>query len=657
MINGFMDQAELKGLRESAKYYEALIKNTQSQKTELEKERAALLSSLQGSLDKGDFSVGDVEFIEAMNDINAITESIQEADTNILTFANDIRQISWDTFDVGQERISQLIDEADFLVKLMSNDDLFDDRGNTTDQGDATMGLYAQNYNTYMSQADKYASEIEKINNDLANDPYNQDLIERKQELIEKQRESILAAEDEKQAMKDLAEQGYNAQLESLQDLIDKYKEVQESQKKLADYQKEVSDQSTEISRLQKMTDVYSKINTEEGRMKYQEYQNQLKDAQEQLEETQYDKYISDQEELLDQVYSQAEEFFNEKLSDTDGLISELIATTNEKSSEIADTLREESEAVGYDLSTEMESIWGSNGTATSVLSTYSQNFTSIMTALQGTIDKILEAVDKETAVADEQAETDVTTATTVNTSNPAVTGVTPTTSNSNSSSSTENKSTTSKDDEILKIINSGKSGASYIAQQRKAKNHSKLWTYIVDKYGHVPTYAIYKKLGNKLGVKAPKGYKVSSETNALLSALKAKGYASGTKKADEDYAWTHEGELIRRSDGGIWTNINKGTVFSKEATDNLWDVGNHPENYKNAPGASDLANVQYLKSGNSDNTNLTIENEFILPNVKNYSEFLTEMQHDKKFENMIVDMTIGRINGGSKLAKLKYQW
>ena len=69
----------------------------------------------------------------------------------------------------------------------MENDKLYDDKGQLTNEGKSTMGLHGVNYNVYMAQADKYAQEIAKIDKDLAKDPYNQDLAQRRQELLELQ--------------------------------------------------------------------------------------------------------------------------------------------------------------------------------------------------------------------------------------------------------------------------------------------------------------------------------------------------------------------------------------------------------------------------------------------------------------------------------------
>lgn len=663
MINGFMEQAELKGLAESTEYYNSLITNAESSISDMQAERSALLQSLQESVDSGIITVGSVEWYEMQSQINDVTLAIQEADTSILEFNDKIRQIEWDRFDKEREAVNRLTEEADFLIDLMSTDDLFDDKGRMTDQGMAITGLHGQNYNVYMEQANAYRDEMNRINEELQKkeNQGNTKLIERREELLDLQRDSILAAEDEKQAIKDLVQEGIEKELDTLQELIDKYKDALDSQKDLNDYQKDVSDKAKEVAAIQKQLKAYENDDSEEGRAKRQELQNSLKEAQEELEQTEYDKYISDQKELLDELYTEYDDTLNQRLDNIDQLMNDMIQTINTNASSIADTLSAESKAVGYSLTEEMESIWGDNGSATGVLSTYSENFSNTMTTVQTTIDGIAGYLSQLVNLSDEQAKKDINISTTNNPDNQSIEGKTPTSSNGsgngNKANSTEEGS---KDDEIIKIIKSGKTGKDYIAKQRKAKNHSKLWTYIVDKYGHVPTYEIYKKLGKRLGVKAPKDYKVASETDALLKALKKKGYATGTPRVGkEDNYWTNENGqeyIIRKSDGAVLQRLFPGDkVLNAQASENMYNFAVNPERFMNDLNISNLSSVPFRSSGGSISNSNAIT--FNLPQVKNYEEFVTAMQHDKKFEEMIQNMTVGRINGKSSLNKYKHKF
>lgn len=121
----------------------------------------------------------------------------------------------------------------EWIIDLLSSKELYNEKGQLNDDGMATMGLHGQNYNVYMAQADQYAQELLDINKEIAKDPYNTELISRREELLGLQQDSILAAENEKEAIKDMVEEGINRELDSLKELIDAYNDTLDSAKSL----------------------------------------------------------------------------------------------------------------------------------------------------------------------------------------------------------------------------------------------------------------------------------------------------------------------------------------------------------------------------------------------------------------------------------------
>lgn len=231
MLEESISMSEAKGWVTSTKYYEELIKNQQSQTEQLKKQRQEMLNEMKSGLESGAIKKGSETWYDQINAIDEITLKLKEAETQTEEWNNSIREINWQVFDMIQEQISNITTEADFLIDLMSNKKLYEDNGQLTDEGKATMGLHGQNYETYMYQSDKYAEEIAKLDSQIASDPYDQELIKRRQELLELQQESILNAEQEKEAIRDLVSDGIDKELDSLQSLIDKRNEALDSQK------------------------------------------------------------------------------------------------------------------------------------------------------------------------------------------------------------------------------------------------------------------------------------------------------------------------------------------------------------------------------------------------------------------------------------------
>lgn len=226
MLDEFISQSEAKGYITSQKYYEALSKNTNDRISELKKQRDEMTAEMNAAVDSGAIEKYSQSWYEMVNAIDDVTLEIESANTELLEFKKTMRELDWEVFELIQDRISGITEESDFLIDLMSNKKLYDDKGQLTDEGQASMGLHGVNYNTYMNQADQYAKKVAELNAQIAKDPYNQDLINKRDEYLEAQRESILNAEDEKDAIKSLVEDAINAELDSLDKLIDKRNEA-----------------------------------------------------------------------------------------------------------------------------------------------------------------------------------------------------------------------------------------------------------------------------------------------------------------------------------------------------------------------------------------------------------------------------------------------
>lgn len=231
MMDEYMNQMAAHGYQTSTRYYQSKLIAESNSIKELEKQRNAMLVEFESAMLSGTIEKGSEAWYDMANQIDEVTVAIEEGHTAMLEYKKEIRDIEWGYFDLLQERITQITNEAEFLIDLMGNKKLYDDKGQLTDEGMATMGLYGQNYNVYMEQSKRYAEEIKRIDKELAGDPYNQDLINRRNELLEQQREMILSAEQQKDAIVNLVKEGIELELESLKKLIDETNEALNSQK------------------------------------------------------------------------------------------------------------------------------------------------------------------------------------------------------------------------------------------------------------------------------------------------------------------------------------------------------------------------------------------------------------------------------------------
>lgn len=717
--NNALEMAEAEGYIATGEYYKMLKEVTSDNIATLQQEQKSLSDALYESLASGEIQQGSQAWYDMTKQINDVTEAIQEAEIEMQEFNNSIREANWEQFDYLEERISRVCDEADFFIDLMDSAELFDEKGKFTNEGMTTLGMHGQNYNTLMKQADDYANEVKKVNEELANDPYNTEIIARKEELIDLQRQSILAAQDEKEAIRDLVREGIEKELSYLKDLIDNYNEALDSQKDLYDYQKRVSEQAKNVASLQKQLSAYQGDTSEETKAKIQKLKVDLESAKDDLEETQYDKYISDQKELLDDLYDDYEKALNERLDNLDALVVEMIDSANRNANTINNTLIQESQKVGYAMTQTMTDIWGQasaamsgqaeqNGKVITALTTYSTNFSAAATTTNAALKNISDYVDalkkkaeEEAAIAKANAEAEAAAkmaaeqaaiaasnggtkpaaataadmATVINDTSPDDTPVTPTSNsivdalaNALSGNNIEDKGSigvaVDKSSSKKKKLKVGdkvtyKSGEYYNSSDGSAptghKNRGKKVYITKINSGAQKPYHI--STGKKLG-NGDLGWLTKSQLN----------YAKGAKNILKDQmAWTNENwknggaeTIVRKSDGAILTPLPKDSrIYNAMASENMWQAANNPAEFirQNSDGFGVRVGSVPASHG-STQINMGDSNFSItLPNVKNYDEFKAAMQKDKTFEKFIQSITIDPIMGKSRNGKNRFNF
>lgn len=584
ILDKLVDYAETKGRIISKSYYEAMLQNENENNKLLVQQRDQMVAELNELVNTGKVTEYSEAWYDLQQQIDEVNGSIVESNKSIQEFYNNMRQADWDLFDLVQDKITGIADEIEFVQSLL------DDRDNLTDghlnrgltnEGIAQLGNYASKYNIYMSQAEKYASEIKKIEADIAKDPANQDLINRKEELVKAQRDVILSANDERKSMIDLARDGYDAVLEVLQDLIDKKKEALSSTKDLYEYQKDIASKTKDLATLEKEASVYENDNSEEALKKVQQIKVDIESKKQELSDAEYDKYIEDQEKMLDDLYQEYSDKIDEKFEQTEILIQELIGVVNENQSSISDTITTVTSDVGYTISDQMKTIWNDAGT---VISGFTGKFDTYATTVQSAINSIQVTIDKMLQIAQAEANKNIATANNPN-------GV------ANGSSSTASKPHATP--------KANTNNHSSTAQAPKASpnvgtrvNATGNWYY--DSYGTAPTGNVNRFKPDYFEIdKIVNGRAYPYHIQAIIRGKRAGGngwvkgnqigYKNGLKEATYDHlAWTQEegAEIIRRSDGSILTPITRGTtVFTREMTDNLWNIAKqNPEKfYQNA--------------------------------------------------------------------------
>jgi hypothetical protein len=358
----------------------SMMEQEQKNLKKLEQERDALTKALNSAVSSGKIAPESEDWYSMQASIDDCTSSIFDAKKALVEYDNAIRQINWDAFDRTRDDVSNLIDETEFLVGLLKDKGITDDNGNMNDNGKAAQALIAQKYQLYLNQAKAYKDEILKIDEELSKDPYDKELLDRKQELIKAQQEAINSSISEKDALKDLVQEGYDTFLDKLDEVIQKYKDLMSQQKDAYDYEKSIAEKTKALNALEKQYSAVQGDNSEEGKKNIQQLKDQINTAKDDLKDTEYEKLISDTQAILDNLADTTKTWLDERLDSFDITMQEIIEQSNANASNIADTITSTANDYGIKLSESMSSIWSTNAnnitnSINSVLGDFSNKF------------------------------------------------------------------------------------------------------------------------------------------------------------------------------------------------------------------------------------------------------------------------------------------
>ncbi len=663
------DLLEEQGWFASTLLNNSMMEQEQKNLAKLEQERDALTKALNSAMESGKIEAESEDWYSMQSAIDDCTSSIYDAKKALVEYDNAIRQINWDAFDRTRDDVSNLIDETQFLVDLLKDEDITDDNGNMNDNGKAAQALIAQKYQLYLNQAKAYKDEILKINEELANDPYDKELLDRKQELIKAQQEAINSSISEKDALKDLVQEGYDTFLDKLDEVIQKYKDLMSQQKDAYDYEKSIAEKTKALNALEKQYSAAQGDNSEEGKKNIQQLKDQINTAKDDLKDTEYEKLLSDGQAILDELQNNVKTWLDGRLDSFDVTMQEIIDQSNENASNISQTITSTAENYGYKLSESMSSIWNLNANnitngINSVLGDFSNKFVEGNNAINKVCGDINAAVqgllknsnDEAQRVADEiarqQAEQNA------NTDGGYSDGGGSSGGGDDWSDNWDNSDSGSSDD-------GGSDGVNWIySPDDFPKDELDISSSIVDRikwHDYDSSFSARAGYYEQMGNDDPY-YGTSEQNIRMLEYMKSHGLKKGSKSAHGGLTLTDEdglgSEVIFSKKYGTLRKLDAGDmVFNADQVEKLWNLSKGmPNMFVDNLGAKlpDIPNI-------SNNLANKVDVEFgdvtlSLPNVKNYEDFMKQMVSDKRFLKAVQEGTFGQVLGRNSLNMLTFR-
>lgn len=314
----------------------------------------------------------------------------------------------------------------------------------------------------------------------------------------------------------------------------------------------------------------------------------------------------------MDALADETEQWINERLDDIDGLIEDVISATDLNAETIKATLEQEISTVGGSLTAEMQNLWSGSDGIKGVVGGVNDTLLCIKTLVQSMVDKSNAEANKNSSNA-------------TSTVNPTST---PT--------STPKPTTTTQQSSAKAITVGGMINAS----------GALIYDYAGDTSGERQYYRnspYYRVLGEKNGYLKVRHQSLSSGTTGWFKKSDVKAYKTGGLVDETGLAWLDgtksKPELVLNSEQ-TENHLKLTKALETVAKTNMFDA------------IQSYAKLPQFTTNSSGNKSVEIHFEnMTFPYVKNADDFITDLQHSKRFENVVLAITDGKGN----LDKYKY--
>lgn len=624
-------------------YYDTQKTLNDQKLAQYEAEKAALEASLK------DIKQGTDEWYEAFDAIQQVSDSISDCVKETYNLNNAINQLHFDLFNDVSDSIGRIITEQEFLQGLFAHEkDADSETGNLTEAGIAKLGSLSASYYASKEKTDNDKEMVDKLQSMLDNKQLSgfglafnsiDDLEAKLQEMYATWQDDIKETYSLESSLVDVMKEKYQAELDLLKELIDRKKEALSAEKDLHDYQKSITEKTNDIATIQKQIAAYSGDSSQEGLAKLQKLQKELAEKEEDLRETEYDRYISDQQDMLDKLYEEYEELITKKLEDFMDLVQEGLETANDNLSVIGDYLSQVAADNGYTEETK-------------------GLFNGVTGGIKENTDRIISAIEKKAEsgsgiVSDGQG------------SNVADSAVPSDSSGTNATASTgtasSSASSVAESDRKL-LVNVVKD---YIAKNASKTTKTKSTLSDVNKKiyanasksysgtGRILSGTELKGLANELGVTWDNATK-SGSLYKKLQSIKFPGFKKGGVVSVDDIE-----EQVKANGDSVIGSFNQGERILTPAQNEMFEkfIGRLPELEQIADVLQpmvDLPKLPELVPVRNMGDNVTfgdVHYTFELPNVVDEKSFINTMQNSSKVQKCMRSITIDQLAGVGRLS------
>ena len=683
-LDNEIKKVEASGRLVDASYYNHKISFENESLAKLKEEETSLAEQLKNIQ----------MFSPAWYECQDAIQSVQNAQADSLSKVKEYKDAINAIADTIQNNIvdafHDVTDEAELLITLLGDDLSDEDTGVLTKDGLAVLSLYVSQMNICKDAAESFHKEINSMQNALNSGTLSfidvngiqreyASVFELKKaikDFYSSYQDEIKHVYDYESKIVDMMIIKYQSELDYLKELIEKKKAELDAEKDLHDYAKSLKEQTDNINSLRKQIAALKGDTSKETESRIQKLQSQLKEAESSLDDQEYERYISDQQDMLDNLYNEYAKLIDDVMKDHNRLLREGLDLFAQTASDVQDVIKITAEEHGYEITAEMEKIissiegmghldsyLGVGGTVTQSLSDIVNEvhnaYVNISAEFQGLKDAVASIGYQGKYDTADTNHTDYS----INDSSSS-TGSTANSGSTNSPSNIDVSNLPNMDSTGLVtkkfIENLLRNGTNTY----DPKTTSSLNKYIYGKYGSALTVDEMAKLSEYLGFNytakqlAAENPNHSERKMKMLKKLQAYGFSNGGIVPDD---------ALKVRDFGIqpasnWDNRlvalkPKESVFNEKQTKMIQEYVNKGPDLESlrklTPVLDKMMKMPEIEKKDSQTQNAYFGDvSFNLPNVASYADFMNQAKKDPNFEEMIARIMRHQLGFGSYLKK-----
>ena len=537
---------------------------------------------------------------------------LREAGDEVITLqaTNEDLKVSildarWKSFDDLHEKIARTIDDFEWLGKQIKDSQIFDDDGqgwNLTAKGAAAIAMIGETMGNHKKNIVDFNQKLKDLDEQLANNEEMADVInERIEETIQKIKDESDALEDNKNKLIDYYKTGIQNENEALQKNIQLRSEALSKQKEYNDYAKQLQNQNRDRNKILAQINALQGNSNLQARAEVARLREQLYEADRELSDTKKNHRYD----LLSEGYSKLAEDANETLDKTlravdansdmqERIVNNMLNTIKTNYKDAYSSINDIISKTGVAIHNTTREAIKELSDATSALDVYSN---AVVKTLETPISPEAANINTDKI----QASTDWTNAiegAVIGDSEAKIQGEQQNAAEARAAAEAERQRQEAEAqrqkritelndsisyyerslDDVNRTIpdvekNRDASYMEYVKYSDKAKGEKdkkKKNNYNSKANTHFANYDAANKQLSDLDNARSNYIKILDDLHRELDALNSYKKGIGSTLGDE-LAWTHQGEIIRRSDGAILRQLPAGTqVIPKVASENL---------------------------------------------------------------------------------------